>query len=66
MSAAIECLREAVLADPVLQERLRGLGPTEFVIATVTVAGELGLELTEADVEEGLRQARREWLERWI
>jgi hypothetical protein len=60
-------LRELVLADATLQARLRGLPDREaFVSCAVEIAGEHGLHVSREDVEDGLREAQREWLERWI
>jgi predicted MarR family transcription regulator len=67
VSAELERLREAVLADPGLQERLRSLADRgAFVTATAALAAELGLDVSKSDVEAGLREARRRWLGRWI
>lgn len=64
--APFEEVRELVLGDERLVERLADVPRDELPAALVALAAERGVELTFADVDEALRAARREWLERWI
>jgi len=62
-----ERLREAVLADPALQARLRSLRDwPAFVAETLDAATERGLRLTSEDIEAARNASRRAWLERWV
>ncbi len=59
--------KERVLQDQTLQERLKGIAVRlEFIDATVRLGAELGYSFTADDVEEALRESRREWTENWI
>lgn len=59
--------REIVLADRSLQDRLRQPEErAEFVETAVLAALECGISLTSDDIENALRNGRREWIERWI
>jgi GNAT superfamily N-acetyltransferase len=58
--------RRAVLADPKLQARLRTHGRDGFALAVADVATELGYEFDAADVRDALRDARTEWITRWV
>lgn len=59
--------KERVLQDQTVQERLKGItGRLEFIDATVRLGAELGYSFTKDDVEEALRESRREWTENWI
>ena len=59
--------RQLVFTRPDLREALRDcVGDQEFVIATITIAGELGIELSADDVRLALNTGQREWIERWI
>ena len=59
--------REAVLADPALQRELLGVPePEPFRSLVVERARDLGWDVRPDDVEQGLRERRRTWLERWI
>ncbi len=62
-----ERLRQAVLQDQALQERLyQILDLDEFVSQVLSEAEELGLEVTAEDVRSVMRANQRAWLERWI
>jgi hypothetical protein len=62
-----DAFRWRVLADPVLQERLRPIPDwPSFAAAAVDEAGGLGLTLTVDDVRAAREAAARTWLERWI
>jgi hypothetical protein len=64
---ALREIRELVLADPALQERLRvTIDKADFTNAVVSLAEEQGLVLTEDDVVEAMRTGRKMWIERWI
>jgi hypothetical protein len=59
--------RDAVLTDPGLQrELLAADGRARFISLVVDRARERGWGVEPDDVEEGLQQSRRAWLERWI
>jgi hypothetical protein len=63
----LDALAERVLADPALHRRLLAvLERNAFVDETVAVAHELGLDVTAADVVDGLRHALEWWLARWV
>lgn len=63
----LAALRELVLADPALHDRLLAVPDRPaFVAAVVAVAAERGLAVEGADVEAALVAARRSWLERWV
>lgn len=63
----LERFRTMVLADPVLQARLReGTDPAGFAPRLVHLARERGCAVAEAEVESALHAARRSWLERWV
>lgn len=62
----LETVRARVLADPALQQELRGLDPETFVRRVVELAARLGTSVTPEAVDEALRRARLDWLERWI
>jgi hypothetical protein len=62
-----DAFRRRVLADPVLQERLRSIPDwPSFAAAAVDAAGALGLTLTVDDVRAAREAAARTWLERWV
>ena len=62
-----ERFRRLVLVDQALQAELRRITSRDrFVARAVEAAGERGIRLLPADVDEALRESRREWLERWI
>ena len=66
-AAALARFHEEVLADPDLQRRLLAEPDRRaFVALVVQLAHERGCEVEADDVEEGLLEARRTWLERWI
>jgi hypothetical protein len=56
----LERLRAAVWDDPSLQERLRRPDSRDdFIAAALEVAGELGLTTSAAEIDQGMREARR-------
>jgi hypothetical protein len=60
--------RTVVLADTSLQARLRN-GPAaaeDFVGRAVSLGVERGFAFTSEDVSDALRDAQREWMERWV
>jgi hypothetical protein len=60
-------IRELVLADPELRERLRSIiDKADFTNAVLSLAEEKGLVLTEDDVGDAMRMGRKAWIERWI
>ena len=62
-----ETFRRAVLNDPAMHNRLRAVERgSEFAEACVREARALTIELTTSDIDNALKQARREWIERWI
>jgi hypothetical protein len=62
-----ERFRLLVFDDESLQRELSELSEHDlFVAQVVKLARDRGLSVHEADVEEALSDARREWLERWI
>lgn len=62
-----ERLRQLVLRDLSLQERLREIDERPlFIQQVVELSLERGYEITPAEVEDALRRNRRAWLERWI
>jgi hypothetical protein len=66
-AAALARFQEAVLADTELQRRLLvATDRTVFVALVVQLAHERGCDVEPDDVEDGLRDGRRTWLERWI
>lgn len=65
--AELERFRQAVFGDLNLQQRLRATMDREsFARLVVSVGRDGGYRFTLQDVEEGLRAARRTWIERWI
>ena len=59
--------RQRVLAAPALLERLRNTRDTmEFFSATIEAARDMGIVLTQEEIEVNLRAARQEWIERWL
>ena len=64
---AIDRLRQCVLGDHELQERLRVITDhDEFVSAAVGVAHEHGLDLTADELEQEMNDTQRAWLLRWL
>jgi hypothetical protein len=62
--ARFRCL---VLADPVLEERLRSLPDwPSFVEAALQAAAEHDLSLDAGDLHAAGGEARRAWRERWV
>jgi hypothetical protein len=64
-SEAFEQFRERVLNDRELLNRLRAAKPEEFIGACVQIAAELGYPISPAEVEDALKTARHDWVERW-
>jgi hypothetical protein len=67
VSPGLDQLRVAVLDQPELQARLLAHDdPKTFAAAVVGLSGELGFDVSEADVDRAIGEARRAWFERWI
>lgn len=63
----LDAFRQAVLDDPELQAQLLATPDRPlFVAAVVERARDRGFDVSPDDVEEALRDARREWTLRWI
>lgn len=59
--------RRAVLADQLLQEKLRDIPDSaSFVEQTLALGQALGCTFTADDVRNALQASRRAWIERWI
>lgn len=64
---AFEEFRRIVLREPALQGKFREIERRdEFIACVVKLAATENFEITAADVEEAMRDARRAWLEKWI
>ena len=62
-----ERFRQHVLADGLLQDRLRQTVDRDaFIALTVELATDRGFTLTTDDVTQAMLDGRRAWLERWI
>jgi predicted ribosomally synthesized peptide with nif11-like leader len=62
-----EEFRKVVLEDLVLQEQIRIFNEREsFILRVVELGAERGFDFTGETVREAMRDARREWIERWI
>jgi hypothetical protein len=56
-----------VVAEPDLWPRLLDIRDRDaFAAAVAELAASRGLDVSEEDVHEGLRDRRRQWLERWV
>ena len=67
MTGQIEKLREIVLGDNDLQARLQGISERdEFIARVLEIAESFGLEISEENISEEMRENRRLWIERWI
>ncbi len=67
MKADLDTVRRLVVDDPRLRSRLLAVADQEaFVTEVVDVAREHEIELSPDDVLEGLREARRRRLQRWM
>lgn len=68
MSAtALQAFAAEVLADPALHDRLLVEPDRRLATALVAeVARERGHDVTDEDVADASRAARRVWLERWL
>ena len=66
-SPELESFRQRILTEPALLGELRRTHDTaEFISASIQAADKMGITLTRAEMEEALRAARGEWIERWI
>lgn len=62
-----ERFREIVFADKSLQRELYGIEqPDCFAERIKELAVERSLTVGDDDIQEAMRQARKEWIERWI
>jgi len=60
-------VRRLVVDDPGLRDRLRSVTDhPAFIAEVIAVGSEHGLPVSAADVEDGLRAARLQRLERWL
>jgi hypothetical protein len=68
MSAdGLERLRDLVLEDPALQQRLVALtDEDEFIASTIDLAGASGLDVDADDVRKAFLDGDRRWIERWV
>lgn len=68
MSAeALERLRQVVLADPALQQRLIALTDDEaFIAATIELASARDLPVDADDLRDAFVDGDRRWIERWV
>jgi hypothetical protein len=62
----LEALRARVSDDPELALRLRGADPAHFTGEVLWLAGELGFEVSESDVDEAVTRGRLSWTTRWL
>ena len=62
-----EKFRQLVFADRVLQRELYEIEqPDRFAERIMELAAERSITVADEDIQEATRQARREWIERWI
>jgi ribosomal protein S18 acetylase RimI-like enzyme len=61
-----EKFRRAVLTDTALQARMRELGRDGFALAVTEIGREAGYEFDAADARDALRDAKSEWITRWV
>jgi hypothetical protein len=62
-----EKFRLVVLENLSLQRHLREFGEREeFIRRTIEAGAECGFDFTTEDVQNAMRAARRDWIERWI
>ena len=63
----LNALRRLVVDDPSLRQRLLAVTDRDaFTLEVIDVATEAGIEITPDQVSDGLREARRRRLERWL
>jgi hypothetical protein len=66
-ASPLEKFRAIVLADPVLEQELRGAADRkQFVALAAERAQANGCELAAADIEAALAAAARDWMLRWL
>lgn len=64
---AIDQLRQCVVDDPALEERLRVIsGHDDFVQAVLELAREHGLDLDADELVTEMNNAQQAWLLRWL
>jgi hypothetical protein len=64
---SLAALRRLVIDDPSLRDRLLVISDRKaFTAEVIAVARDAGIGLTADDVADGLREARRHRLERWV
>ena len=62
-----EKFRQLVFADKTLQRELYEIEqPERFAARIKQLAAERSLNVADEDIQEATRQARKEWIERWI
>jgi hypothetical protein len=62
----LDSLRVLVGRDPDLAGRLRALAPDRFVEEVSRIAADFGSDVTAAEIEAAIAQARQDWMLRWI
>jgi hypothetical protein len=66
-ASPLEKFRTLVLADPVLEQELRGAADRKHFVALVADRAQAnGCELAAADIEAALDAAARDWMLRWL
>ena len=66
-ASPLEKFRALVLADPMLEQELRGSADRKhFVGLAVERAQANGCEVAAADIEAALDAAARDWMLRWL
>jgi hypothetical protein len=66
-SSPLEKFRSLVLADPVLEQELRGVADRkQFVALATDRARANGCELAASDIEAALDAGARDWMMRWL
>jgi hypothetical protein len=58
--------RAQVLDDGRLQDELLAIDPGVFAQEASAIAAREGWTVSPAELDDALRAARREWLERWV
>jgi Nif11 domain len=62
----LEALCARVSDDPELASQLRGTDPARFAGEAVRLAGRLGFEVSESEIEQAVAQGRLSWTTRWL
>jgi hypothetical protein len=64
--ADLEAFRAHVFGDAALALRLRDTEPSHFSAEALRVAGELGYDLTQDELQAAIADAQRRWMMRWV